>query len=178
MDDRPAPGDVCPASSCDGWWPLAATDMENVAAIASLLHPSLPERPDILAEKNRLFPQGCRKLLVNARFSGYALAHPWLLASPPGLDRYLESLPATTDCLFIHDVAVLPQARGQGAAAAYLQMMEVVASAHGLSALALIAVHGTARLWHRFGFAAADGLASGAPAAYGSEAVYLIRRLD
>ena len=75
-------------------------------------------------------------------------------------------------------MAVLPQARGQGAAAAYLQLMEIVASAHGLSALALIAVHGTARLWHRLGFAAADGLASGAPAAYGAEAVYLIRRLD
>lgn len=160
----------------DGWMPLEAGDIETVAAIASCVHPALPERTAVLAEKNRLFPAGCRKLLVGGRMLGYGLAHPWTIADPPALDAYLRVLPPLPDCLFIHDVAVLPQARGQGAAAAFLVHVESVAKDRRLPALALVAAYGTARLWARFGFAAIGGETLAAKlAAYGPEARYLGR---
>ena len=128
--------------------------MEAVAVIAARLHPALPERIGVLAEKQRLFPAGCRKLAAGGAMCGYALAHPWMLAQPPALDAFLGGLPAAADCLFIHDVAVLPEARGRGVAAAYLAHAEAVAHAQGWPAMALIAAYGTARLWRRFGFEA------------------------
>ena len=73
----------------DDWQPLDATDMDAVAQIAAQLHPDLPERLEVLAEKQRLFPAGCRKLVAEGAMRGYALAHPWLLAEPPALDGWI-----------------------------------------------------------------------------------------
>ncbi len=161
------------------WQPLQATDMDAVGAIAGQVHPALPERLAVLAEKQRLFPAGCRKLVAGGAVRGYALAHPWLLAEPPALDAFLCELPADADCLFVHDVAVLPEARGGGAGAAYMAHAEAVAAAGGWPAIALIAAYGTARLWRRFGFQEAGAIAAPAKlAAYGPEARYLVRRLD
>ena len=160
------------------WQPLQATDMGAVVAIAGRVHPAHPERPAVLAEKQRLFPAGCRKLLAGDAMCGYALAHPWLLATPPALDAFLASLPADADCLFIHDVAVLPAARGSGAGAAYIAEAEAVARAHSWPAIALIAAYGTARLWQRFGFVAPAAAPPAAKlAAYGAQARYLVRHL-
>lgn len=160
------------------WQPLQATDMDGVAAIAAQLHPALTERLEVLAEKLRLFPAGCRKLVAGDAMCGYALAHPWLLAEPPALDAFLSTLPADADCLFIHDVAVLPEARGSGAAAAYMAEAEAVARADHWPAIALIAAYGTVRLWQRFGFRPSAAAPPAAKlAAYGAQARYLVRRL-
>jgi GNAT superfamily N-acetyltransferase len=156
--------------------------MDGVAAIAARLHPDLPERTLVLSEKRRLFPQGCRKLLCDGVMQGYALAHPWTLAGPPKLDTLLGGLPTAPDCLFIHDVAVLPDARGRGAAVAYLAHAAAVAIAAGLPALALVAAYGTDHFWRRFDFQdvpgeAIDADGAAAFAAYGAAACYLSRSL-
>lgn len=161
------------------WQPLQASDMGAVGAIAAQVHPALPERQAVLAEKQRLFQAGCRKLVVGGAMRGYALAHPWLLTEPPALDAFLGGLPVSPDCLFVHDVAVLPEARGCGAGAGYMAHAEAIAAAGGWRAIALIAAYGTARLWRRFGFQEAGATAAPAKlAAYGAEARYLIRRFD
>ncbi|MBL8666174.1 MAG: GNAT family N-acetyltransferase [Rhodospirillales bacterium] len=160
------------------WQPLQEADMDAVGAIAAQVHPALPERLEVLAEKQRLFPAGCRKLMVEEAICGYALAHPWLLAGPPALDAFLGGLPATPDCLFVHDVAVLPEARGHGAGAAFMAEAEAVAVARGWPAIGLVAAYGTARLWRRFGFQETGELIPPDKlAAYGAQACYLIRRL-
>jgi GNAT superfamily N-acetyltransferase len=165
-----------PDPAADGWRPLDEADIDAVAAIAARLHPSLPERTAVLAEKRRLFPAGCCKLLVGGRMCGYALTHPWRLAEPPALDAFLSTLPAAPDCLFLHDIAVLPDARGQGAAGRFLTHAEAVATRLQIPTLALIAAYGTARLWRRFGFAAVEGNEiAGKLAAYGAAARYLAR---
>ena len=54
--------------------PLAVSDIDSVAAIAARPHLSLPERTVVLAEKVRLFPPGCRKLLAGGRMYGAVIA--------------------------------------------------------------------------------------------------------
>lgn len=169
------------------WQPLAEDDLGTVAAIAARLHPSLPERTIVFAEKLRLFPDGCRRLVRSAAISGdamqgYALSHPWTLARPPKLDRLLGALPEPADCLFLHDVAVRPAARGRGAAGALLAHITAVAVSRRLPALALIAAYGSDRLWRRFGF---EDVPAGAMteegraslAGYGADVRYLRRAL-
>jgi GNAT superfamily N-acetyltransferase len=158
------------------WKPLEAADMPQVLAIAARLHPELPERLEVLAEKRRLFPEGGRKLVVDGAFAGYGLAHPWRLNAAPKLNAFLEQLPAAPDCLYLHDVAVLPEGRGRNAAGAYVVYMEGLARALGLGHLALVSVYGTVPLWGKLGF---KTVLAGAPSlpSYGPSAFYMFKPL-
>lgn len=159
------------------WTPLDATDAGTVAAIAGRVHPTLPERTEVLDEKRRLFPAGCRKLKgPEGVVLGYALSHPWTLAAPPALDTFLGRLPPTANCLFVHDVAVLPEARGHGAGPAFLALATEVARRYGLPTIALVAAYGTERLWGRHGFAPIEGEPPPCLAEYGEHARYMVRR--
>jgi len=158
------------------WHPLGAGDLDELCAIAAFAHPDLPERVEVFAEKLRLFPEGCLKFLLGGRMAGYGLSHPWALNAVPRLDAFLGPLPAAPGCLFIHDVALLPAARGRGAAHAFARHAEALARDRGLRRLALVAGYGPARLWARLGFRPARpaGLdLSG----YGQDAEYMVKEL-
>ncbi|MCM2267640.1 MAG: GNAT family N-acetyltransferase [Elusimicrobiales bacterium] len=158
------------------WKPLEAADMPQVLAIAARLHPELPERLEVLAEKRRLFPDGCRKLMAGLDMAGYGLAHPWRLNAAPRVDAFLELLPSAPDCLYLHDVAVLSEGRGRGAAGAYVVYLEGLARKLGLGHLALVSVYGTVPLWEKLGF---KSVSAGAPPlpSYGPSAAYMAKKL-
>ncbi|MGU3658537.1 GNAT family N-acetyltransferase [Methylobacterium fujisawaense] len=158
------------------WRPLRAADMGRVQAISELLHPALPERLEVLDEKRRLSPGTCLGC-GGEEIRGYGIAHPWLFGRIPALDEFLEGLPPEPDCLFVHDVALLPHARGRGAAARYIRLLSGLAHAAGLQGLACVAVYGSERLWSQLGFeVVTDGSLQSKLGPYG-EAAYMTARL-
>jgi GNAT superfamily N-acetyltransferase len=156
------------------WQPLESEDLATLGQIATQIHPGLPERLEVLAEKNSLFPAGCRKLVVADKMTGYGLCHPWKLHSIPALDQFIGHLPADADCLFLHDVVVRPEARGRGAAESYLRYVQSLATTVGFRTLALVSVYGSNALWERFGFKPCmhSGLEAKL-ALYGSSSIYM-----
>lgn len=134
------------------WQPLETIDIPSVLTIAAQAHPGLFERPEIFQEKLALFPHGCKKLLINNKLAGYGFAHPWRLYSIPQLDTFLEKIPTHPDCLYIHDVAILPHARGNNAASLLVTQFKTLAAQFGFSALSLVSVYMTTGFWQRFGF--------------------------
>lgn len=134
------------------WQPLLPSDLDSVNRIADLIHTSLYERPEVFDEKVRLFPSGCRKLISGTHIVGYGISHPWMLYSIPPLDEFLEHLPPNPQCLYLHDIVVLPEARGYGASAQYVDDIKRLAKTMNIRALALVSVYGTDVLWGRFGF--------------------------
>ena len=160
------------------WRPAQASDLPAISAIAARIHPDLPERPEVFAEKMRLYPQGCRVLVADDAIAGYGLAHPWTQHDIPPLDGFLERLPENADCLYIHDVAVLPDFRG-GVARDYVAVIEQLARASGIVTLALASVYATRPLWERLGFrpVAADAQLRAKLSAYGDSATYMLRDL-
>ncbi|MCG2630904.1 GNAT family N-acetyltransferase [Bradyrhizobium sp. WYCCWR 13023] len=160
------------------WRRAHITDLEAISAIAARIHPDLPERPDVLAEKMRLSPDGCRVLATGSGIAGYGLAHPWMQQQIPPLDGFLGQLPEAADCLYVHDVAVLPDARG-GVARAYVAEIEQLARSSGITTLALVSVYGTRVLWERLGFqpVTPDAALRAKLASYGASATYMLREL-
>jgi GNAT superfamily N-acetyltransferase len=160
------------------WRPLDISDIPHLNRIADLVHVELPERHDIPEEKFRLFPQGCFGLHSEGGLIGYGVSHPWMLYSIPPLDRLLGALPAQADCLYIHDVAILPEFRGLRLADRLVEQLTSVAESEKLRAMALVSVYGADVFWSRFGFRQAstpditERLRS-----YGPTARYLIREL-
>jgi GNAT superfamily N-acetyltransferase len=168
-------GRACVAGGGGGatWQAAVAADLSDIMAIAEVAHPDLPERPEVFAEKLRLFPPGGLVLAgAGGAALGYAIAHPWTLGEVPALDTLLGALPPAADALFLHDVSVLPVARGQGAAAALVGLLDGLARDRGLRALALVAVHGTEAMWARLGFRPRAG---GEVAGYGAAARHMVR---
>ncbi|MBR0832895.1 GNAT family N-acetyltransferase [Bradyrhizobium manausense] len=160
------------------WRRAHATDLAAISTIAARIHPDLPERPDVFAEKMQLYPDGCCVLTAGDAIAGYGLAHPWMQYQIPPLDGFLDRLPDAADCLYVHDVAVLPGFRG-GVARAYVAEIEQLARSSGIPTLALVSVYATRVLWERLGFhpVAPDAGLRARLATYGASPTYMLREL-
>jgi ribosomal protein S18 acetylase RimI-like enzyme len=161
------------------WCIATADDLPAINRIAGEVHASLPERPEVFAEKQTLFPEGCFVLVEKRAVVGYGLCHPWTLNNIPDLDAFLSRVPQSPECLFIHDVAMLPHARRRGASRALLDRIVALAIQRGITFLALVSVYGTEPLWTRHGFTLEcdDQQLRAKLASYGGTARYMIRRL-
>jgi GNAT superfamily N-acetyltransferase len=161
------------------WRAATSADLQAVNDIRDSIHLTLPEGPEVFAEKFRLFPEGCFVFSREALVLGYGLSHPWLLRMIPPLDQFLGALPALPECLFIHDVVVLPQARGHGAASTLVDLLARLARKRGIPYLALVSVYNTDALWARFGFqVVTDSVLSKKLRTYGETARYMILSLS
>jgi len=161
------------------WKPLEKRHLGALCGIAGQIHTAAPERREVFAEKIALFPAGCRGLFSGGRLAGYGIAHAWDIQKIPALDCFLERLPEKPSCLYIHDVAVLPEARGQKAADKYVGYIKRLARETRVGALALVSLYGTDVFWGRFGFKpySSEELKPKL-AAYGKTAKYMMCGLD
>lgn len=167
-----------PAPDGAVWRRMREGDLPAVGAIAALVHPAYPEEDAVFAERLRLYPKGCRVLDLGGRAAGYAIGHPWVFGRPPRLNARLGALPSVPAVLHLHDVAVLPAARGGGATRRLLGEWVELARAAGLSGLSLVAVGDAATFWARRGFAAVeDPGPEQTLRGYGANARYMVRHL-
>jgi GNAT superfamily N-acetyltransferase len=134
------------------WRPMTPQDLTHVQALADAIHVSHPEDPEVLAERQRLYPQGCFMLVEDGRAIGYALTHPWRFAEPPRLNRLLGTVPSPATTYYIHDVALLPEARGKGYAAQVMKRLLAHAREAGFNNLSLVAVNKSQLFWEKAGF--------------------------
>lgn len=153
---------------------MRSADLPEVVRIQALCYREIvPESAESLADKQRLSPDSCLVAASSEGLLGYLLSLPWTADAPPLLDARIEQLPKATDCLYLHDLAVDPQARGSGLGRWLVQALLEVRS----EPVCLIAIQGSQPWWETFGFrqvqcspALASKLAS-----YGSAAVYMQR---
>ena len=160
-------------------WRLAKpSDISTIHRIADGVHAGLPERTDVLAEKTELFPEGCMLLDDDGIGVGYGISHPWMLDSIPDLDSFLRKLPSCPNCLYVHDVVVLPSAQGHHAAGAYLKLISEIARRNEIDHLALVSVYNTDRFWASHGFrTVSDEKLHSKLGSYGDTAKYMICEL-
>lgn len=161
------------------WRAAKTADLDSILRIGAQIHLGLPETRDIIAEKLRLFPEGCFVLVQGETTVGYALSHPWLLNHVPKLNKPLLRLPRNADCLLIHDVAVLQEGRGRDAAKTLVRLVTTLARDLNVSNLALVSVYGSYHLWKRLGFEfVGDGALTDELKTYGDSARYMISKLS
>jgi GNAT superfamily N-acetyltransferase len=146
-----------PPASHGIWRQARDADIEAISRIADKIHPQLPESPAAFAEKLQLFPQGCFVLAPHGDVAGYGISYPWMLDHIPSLSTLLRALPVWPNCLFVHDVAIVPEARGHGFAGLLMEILTHAAREHHLPCLALVSVYGSDILWSRYGFTVQPG---------------------
>ena len=156
------------------WRPFLAGDLAAVSAIARTVHPAFPEDDAVFIDRVTIAPQTCLILDIEGQPAGYVLAHPWRLGSVPALNTVLEEIPPSPDTLYIHDLALLPCARGTGAAR---QVVDHLAMASlSLGTMSLVAVNGSMPFWTRMGFSRyEDETLAAKLASYEPDACYMVR---
>jgi GNAT superfamily N-acetyltransferase len=173
--------EVMPASaSAVVWRPMRAGDLGDVSAIGAVVHPGFPERDAVFAERLGLYPEGCCIALLDGEIAGYAVAHPGLMFEPPALDTLLGPLPVGADCLYLHDIALLTDARGHGFGRILVADLAALAARSALPVLALTAVNGSVPYWRKLGFEIAGRGRAALDAklrSYGADAAYMTRGL-
>jgi hypothetical protein len=162
------------------WRTMAASDLAAVAALSTRVHPNYPERPEVLAEKFRLFPQGCFALTAGKTIAGYCFSHPWRKGAPPSLDTVLGELPQDADSYFIHDLTLDASMRGKSLATAIVPDLVRAAQDAGLSHMTLVAVSGSSPFWARMGFRPTPNatIQEAARTKYDAGAVHMERHLQ
>jgi ribosomal protein S18 acetylase RimI-like enzyme len=157
---------------------MTPADLPAVSTIAAAVHPDFPEEDAIFAERLRLHPEGCRVLSGNGGLGAYVISHPWPAGSCPPLNALLGALPVGAESYYIHDLALMPAARGTGAAAMAVAALADHAGSAGFAAMSLVAVNGSMGFWRRQGFAIEEtpGLAAKL-ASYGDDALFMVRAL-
>lgn len=135
-----------------GWRPMCAEDVASVVAMSDAIHGGYTERAEVYAERRALYPAGCFLLEGGGGPLGYLVSHPWHGSKPPALDQLMEALPTPTDHYYLHDLALLPEARGSGAAQAAVGIVLDQARLAGFDRVALTAVNGAETFWRRQGF--------------------------
>jgi GNAT superfamily N-acetyltransferase len=155
---------------------MTQADFPAVEAIGTVVHTAFPESPAIVAERVALYPAGCLVLCGDASVLGYAISHPWRFLHPPRLDTKLGGLPVDPDTYYIHDLALLPEARGTGAGNDAVQRLIEQAISEILGNLSLVAVSGSAPFWNRYGFQVhADRAIQKRLRSYGNDARFMVR---
>lgn len=137
----------------------------------------VPESEISMGAKLAASPATCFVAESRGAIQAYLLALPWDFASPPCLDAPDCHLPAAPDTLYLHDLAVAPEARGSGAAGALLGAFLGALDTLRLPRASLIAIQDSAPWWARHGFApvAMDTQLAQRLAGYGDDARYMQR---
>lgn len=157
------------------WRPMRAADLPTVTAISDAVHGVFTEPMATFAERLALYPQGCHIWDSGGAAIGYLITHPWRSGTPPKLGAALEALPPEPDCYYLHDIALLPAARGQRAGEAAVALVLALARAEGLKMVELVAVAGADAYWRRMGF---DFAAPGVDGPYGAGSFVMRRPVE
>ena len=160
------------------WRPAEPGDIAAIYDIQCIAHPDHPEGRDVLLERIVLCRRGCLVLEGNGAIAGYVLSHPWSRRNPPPIDTRLGAIPALAEIWYLHDLALLPAARGSGAAAMAATLLAEEARKCGYQAMALVSVNGSQLFWERQGFSVRmDPALAVKLESYGGKAIYMEREL-
>ncbi len=163
------------------WRPMQEQDLERVEQVMLHTYPHLPEDIACIRERLRLFPAGCHVLLRDGdeMLVGYLISHPWKNRGIPPLSSLLGSLPFKAEVYYIHDIALLPDAQGIGAAQIILSQISEVARGLFINRFALVALSSAKTFWSKHGFRPiSDRLLDQKLMGYGAGSQYMQRAVD
>ena len=132
---------------------MRGDDLPAVDAISDVVHGDFTEPLETFADRLVHYPAGCAMFERDGEPLGYLISHPWPRdAAPPKLGALLGKI-AAADSYYLHDIALLPAARGTGAGATATAFAVRQAKIEGCRDIRLVAIQGADSYWHAQGFA-------------------------
>ncbi len=147
---------TAPSSPALAIRPLTAGDVDDLMHIQSITYGSgLQESRDVFVRRLSC-PHHCSLGIARQsdnRLLAYLAAYWSEFGKVTPLDGDFDPPPEHGRVLYIHDISVLPELAGQGAAQRMLNTLFDQARAQQVRQAALVAVQGSTVFWQRLGFA-------------------------
>lgn len=148
-------------SGAGQWRPMRDADLPIVVRISDAVHGDFTEPLETFADRLAHYPAGCAILERDGEALGYLISHPWPRgAAPPKLGAQLGAI-LGSDSYYLHDIALLPAARGTGAGATATAFVMRQAEVEGCRDIRLVAIQGADSYWYAQGFAYAGAAIEG-----------------
>lgn len=142
--------------------PMRPTDLDAVLRVQRSCYPArYLEPPESFGNKLRHAPDSCWVIEAGGQVGAYLVCLPADERNLPVLHDTDWCAPEQPTLLYLHDLAVSPGFRGQGAAQALIDRARARATQAGLRRLALVAVQGSEPYWARQGFRPGQPLQDG-----------------
>lgn len=149
--------------------PLQSSDLPAVLRLQARAYPpAYHEGVEVFASRLAQAPGGCWFAERGGQAAGYVIAHRWAARQLPDLHTPL-AIPreGAAQVVFLHDMAICPQARGSGLAQALFRKVCAWALREELPEIVLVSLADARGFWQRLGFVADP---QALPAAYGEGA--------
>jgi ribosomal protein S18 acetylase RimI-like enzyme len=157
--------------------PLQTADLDQLLALQRQCYgDAFLEPRGAFEAKLQAAPDACWVAERQGELIAYLVSLPVEGSQLPSLHATQWLRPAAPQWLYLHDMAVAPQARGSGAAATLLAHLRAFAQSLLLTEIGLIAVQGSQTYWARQGFVAAPDDARMPPAklaTFGPQACFM-----
>jgi hypothetical protein len=123
---------------------MCVSGLPEVLDIQALCYTSLPPE-----SRESLEGMSIEILVASLRGEtvGYLFALLWRFESPPALNELTCVVPESLDCLYLHDLAVLPEARRAGVDCASVERFFAALKDSGMRWASLIVVNNSASLF-------------------------------
>ena len=132
---------------------MAKSDLPAMLALQTVCFPDLePESENSLKAKLLASPKTCFVAEFQNQLMGYLITHPWNSNLPPPLNAPNCVIPDDSDCLYIHDLSVHPDARGTGTSQVLLNEFFKCLDMSQFNLSALIAVQNSYGFWEKHGY--------------------------
>jgi predicted N-acetyltransferase YhbS len=157
---------------------MADADLPAVLEIQAICYTEVtPESKASLHAKLSASQSTCLIASLEGYTVGYLIALPWEFSNPPALNAQTCRLPPSPSCLYLHDLAVTPDARRFGTGRALVEAFLTRLKRLGLGRASLVAVQNSAPYWERYGFRAVPQSESlkAKLATYGMSVLYMER---
>ena len=133
--------------------PMTAAHISEVVRVqANAFTEDLRETAEVFEDRFARFGEYFRVAFLGGHIAGYMVCFPWKLGDTPvNNQKFPETLPGP-DCFYIHDIALLSEARGTGISRALLNDAYDTAHRLGYDAVSLVAVGQSGSYWDKVGF--------------------------
>ena len=151
---------------------MQPTDLDAVLAIQDACYTEIvPESKEAYIKKLQLSPSSCFVAHHLGNMVGYLIAIPSQLQALPALNSTLLSSADSANCLYLHDLAVIPAASGLGVGKVLVHRFFQSMSFLGFEQAALIAIQNAAGFWQKQGFVVSEpiGASKQALRSYGAD---------
>jgi ribosomal protein S18 acetylase RimI-like enzyme len=99
-----------------------------------------------------VFPEGAYGAFCDNELVGYIFFHPYKYPAVKPLNSLL-ALSGDENCMYLHEIAVLPEYRAQHIPTRLLSAFDHVSQSHNLTLQSLVSVQNSIGFWEKKGFA-------------------------